>query len=42
VLKAAGVVSGRRSGREMVYHLVDHHLAHIVLDAVAHAAEDHP
>ena len=42
VLKAAGVVSGRRSGREMVYHLVDHHLAHIVLDTVAHAAEDHP
>ncbi|BBZ67864.1 hypothetical protein MINS_32930 [Mycolicibacterium insubricum] len=41
VLKAAGVVSAERSGREMVYRLVDHHLAHIVLDAVAHAGEGH-
>lgn len=41
VLKAAGVVSNQRAGREMVYQLIDHHLAHIVLDAVAHAAEGH-
>ncbi|WAL69784.1 metalloregulator ArsR/SmtB family transcription factor [Amycolatopsis cynarae] len=39
VLKAAGVVSGQRRGREVVYRLVDDHLAHIVLDAVAHAQE---
>jgi ArsR family transcriptional regulator, zinc-responsive transcriptional repressor len=40
VLKAAGVVHGERQGREVVYALVDDHLAHIVVDAVAHAEED--
>jgi DNA-binding transcriptional ArsR family regulator len=39
VLKAAGVVSGERHGREVVYRLVDEHLAHIVVDAVTHAEE---
>ena len=42
ILKAAGVVAGERSGREVLYRLVDHHLAHIVLDAVSHAEEDRP
>jgi DNA-binding transcriptional ArsR family regulator len=42
ILKAAGVVAGERSGREVLYRLADHHLAHIVVDAVAHAAEDIP
>ena len=40
VLKAAGVVRGDRRGREVVYRLVDDHLAHIVVDAVEHAEED--
>ena len=40
ILKAAGVVTGERSGREVMYRLADHHLAHIVVDAVAHAGED--
>lgn len=40
ILKSAGVVAGERSGREVFYRLVDHHLAHIVTDAVAHAGED--
>lgn len=40
VLKAAGVVAGQRRGREVVYRLVDDHLAHIVVDAVAHVQED--
>ncbi|MGI8800160.1 MAG: ArsR/SmtB family transcription factor [Pseudonocardia sp.] len=40
VLKSAGVVRGDRHGREVVYRLVDDHLAHIVVDAVAHAEED--
>ena len=40
VLKAAGVVTGERCGREVLYRLADHHLAHIVIDAVAHAGED--
>lgn len=39
VLKAAGVVRGERRGREVVYRLADEHLAHIVVDAVAHAEE---
>ncbi|HEY2204753.1 MAG TPA: metalloregulator ArsR/SmtB family transcription factor [Pseudonocardia sp.] len=40
VLKAADVVVGERHGREVMYRLVDEHLAHIVVDAVAHAEED--
>ncbi|HYQ69630.1 MAG TPA: metalloregulator ArsR/SmtB family transcription factor [Actinophytocola sp.] len=39
VLKAAGVVRGDRHGREVVYRLVDEHLSHIVVDAVAHVEE---
>ncbi|MFC4603124.1 ArsR/SmtB family transcription factor [Rhodococcus kronopolitis] len=39
ILKAAGVVRGERNGREVFYRLVDDHLAHIVIDAVAHAEE---
>lgn len=39
VLKTAGVVRGDRSGREVLYRLADDHLAHIVVDAVAHAQE---
>ena len=39
VLKSAGVVRGERHGREITYSLVDDHLAHIVVDAVAHAGE---
>ncbi|MGW4100197.1 ArsR/SmtB family transcription factor [Mycobacterium sp. NPDC004974] len=40
ILKQAGVVASERAGREVLYHLVDHHLAHIVADAVAHASEE--
>ena len=36
----SAMVTGERSGREVLYRLVDHHLAHIVVDAVAHAGED--
>lgn len=39
ILKAAGVVAGERSGREVMYRLVDHHLADIVVAAVTHAGE---
>jgi len=38
-LRAAGLVTGSRVGREMRYRLADDHIAHIVRDAVAHAAE---
>src|ERR1044072_4342591 len=41
ILKSAGVVSGERSGREVMYRLVDHHLADIVVAAVTHSAEGH-
>jgi DNA-binding transcriptional ArsR family regulator len=40
VLKSTGVVEGERKGREVLYSLVDDHLAHIVVDAVAHVQED--
>lgn len=40
ILKSAGVVAGERSGREVLYRLVDDHLAEIVVAAVTHAAED--
>ena len=40
VLKSAGVVVGQRTGREILYRLVDDHLANIVTDAVAHAREN--
>ncbi|HEY4022151.1 MAG TPA: metalloregulator ArsR/SmtB family transcription factor [Pseudonocardiaceae bacterium] len=39
VLKSAGVVASERHGREVVYRLVDEHLAHIVVDAVSHVEE---
>ena len=39
VLKDAKVVAGEKHGREVVYRLVDEHLAHIVVDAVSHAEE---
>lgn len=40
ILRAAGVVDGEKSGREVLYRLVDQHLAHIVTAAVTHAGED--
>lgn len=40
ILKSAGVVAGERSGREVMYRLVDHHLSDIVVSAVTHAGED--
>ncbi|WP_344416981.1 metalloregulator ArsR/SmtB family transcription factor [Pseudonocardia ailaonensis] len=40
VLKSAGVVEGERKGREVIYSLVDDHLSHIVVDAVAHVQEE--
>jgi ArsR family transcriptional regulator, zinc-responsive transcriptional repressor len=42
ILKAAGVVAGERSGREVLYRLVDNHLTNIVVSAVTHAAEERP
>lgn len=39
ILRAANLVLGTRAGRRVTYSLVDHHVAHIVDDAVLHASE---
>jgi ArsR family transcriptional regulator, zinc-responsive transcriptional repressor len=39
VLRAAGLVSGTRRGKETAYALADEHVAHIAHDAVAHGSE---
>lgn len=39
VLRGAGIVRGARRGREIVYNLIDEHIARIVADAVSHAGE---
>ncbi|MCC5953240.1 MAG: winged helix-turn-helix transcriptional regulator [Acidimicrobiia bacterium] len=41
VLRAARLLTGERRGREVVYALADHHVSHIVEDALDHAAELH-
>jgi DNA-binding transcriptional ArsR family regulator len=39
VLRGARLVGVERHGREAVYSLIDHHVAHIVADAVNHVKE---
>ena len=39
VLKGAGVLEGRRRGKEIVYSIADEHVTRIALDAIAHANE---
>ena len=39
VLREADLLTGDRQGKEVVYSLADHHIAHIVGDAITHAAE---
>lgn len=39
VLRTAGVLAGRRRGREIAYSIADEHVVHIALDAIAHANE---
>lgn len=41
LLKRAGLVTAERRGREVFHHLADHHVAHVIDDAVIHAQEDH-
>jgi len=40
VLRGSRIVTARRHAREILYSLTDEHVAHIVLDAIRHAAED--
>lgn len=42
VLRAEALVTTERRGREIAYGLADHHVTHIVEDAVAHVAEAAP
>ncbi|KOX09988.1 metalloregulator ArsR/SmtB family transcription factor [Nocardiopsis sp. NRRL B-16309] len=39
VLRSSRIVAAHRKAREVEYSLVDDHIAHIVLDAIRHAAE---
>jgi ArsR family transcriptional regulator len=42
ILRQAGVLTGRRRGREIAYSIADDHVVHIALDAIAHANERKP
>jgi DNA-binding transcriptional ArsR family regulator len=42
VLRAANLIVGRREGKEIRYSISDHHVTHIVQDAIRHAEEAHP
>jgi len=39
VLRGAGLVSVTRSGRESIYSVADHHITHVIEDAVSHVLE---
>lgn len=39
VLRTSRIVTAHRQAREIQYALTDHHVAHIVLDAIRHAQE---
>ena len=38
-LRQAGLVTSEREGKEIRYALADQHVAHVVLDAIAHVQE---
>ena len=38
-LRDARLIAGERAGKRVLYSLVDHHVAHIIADAIVHAAE---
>ena len=42
VLRAGDLVKAERRGREIAYALADHHVTHIVEDAIAHVGESVP
>lgn len=42
VLRAAGLVTSGRRGREVEYRLADRHVSHVVQDLLQHAAEPRP
>lgn len=42
VLRGARLLTAERRGREMAYSIADHHVLHIVDDAIAHVGERTP
>ncbi len=42
VLRSANLIVGRRDGKEVRYSIADHHVSHIVRDAITHAQEATP
>jgi len=42
VLRSANLLVGRRDGKEVRYSIADHHVSHIVRDAISHVQEEHP
>lgn len=40
-LRGAGLVTSRRSGKEVSYAIADLHVSHVVSDALAHVREPH-
>jgi ArsR family transcriptional regulator, zinc-responsive transcriptional repressor len=42
VLRSAGLIVGRRDGKEIRYSIADEHVIHIVRDAIRHAEEARP
>lgn len=41
-LKQAGLVTADRHGKEVEYRLADHHVSHVIDDAIAHVQETEP
>ncbi len=41
ILREAGLVKVNRNGRQKIYEVTDHHVQHIVEDAIKHADELH-
>ncbi|WP_314451019.1 metalloregulator ArsR/SmtB family transcription factor [uncultured Microbacterium sp.] len=39
-LRQAGIVTVTRRGREALYQLADHHITHVIDDAIAHVLEE--
>lgn len=39
VLRGAGLVDVTRSGRDAIYSVADHHITHVIEDAITHALE---
>ncbi|WP_461020958.1 ArsR/SmtB family transcription factor [Trueperella pyogenes] len=42
VLRQTGLVTRDRQGKEVTYQIADHHVAHLIGDAIIHALETHP